>query len=44
MSQVIYLFIGAAVGFIVGFLFFRNNSKRLQKTEIDIKNMFKKEE
>ena len=43
MSQVICLFIGAAVGFIVGFLVFRNNASRLQKTEIDIKDMFKKE-
>ena len=40
MSQVICLFIGAAVGFIIGFLVFRNNAKRLQKTEIDIKKMF----
>lgn len=42
MSQVICLFIGAVIGFGVGFLVFRNNAKRLQKTEVDIKNMFKK--
>lgn len=41
MSQVICLFIGAFVGFIIGFLVFRNNAKRLQKTELSIKDALK---
>ena len=36
------LALGVAVGFIIGFLVFRNNAKRLQKSELDIKDLFKK--
>lgn len=47
LSKIVLLLVGCGVGFILGFLVFRNNAARIQKAEkgiIDIASKFKPKE